>query len=230
MFSIGKREFISLFKGIKSIVIIAILLVSAYYSTKLAELLLSTGMNISAEERQNIYTVGIQFLILLFGQLFVMGLSHDVMNKELHERTIRFLVSRVARSQIVIGKFLGIWLFWLTCLFVSFLIVCVFAQTFDIIAFLQLTSLLTYQISLTILLSVLVPKPGFTMFLGILVGIAFPILIAWVTLTSNVWVAWMRYITPFYYIQHPNFAFLTNLLLSCVMLIISIEIFKRRDC
>jgi len=229
MYVIGKREFFSLFKGIKSIIIVGMLLVTSYYSAKFSNFLAS-GMELTAKEAENIHTVGLLTLILIFGQLFVMGLSHDSLNRELHERTIRFLVTRTSRTSIIFGKFLGIWLFWFVCLTVSFLLISIFAQKIDVFIFSQTMSLLTYQIALTILLSVLIPKPGFTMFLGIVVGLAFPILGLWVNFTSNVWVSWTKFISPYYYLIREDYTFLVIVLLAGIMLITANLIFKRREC
>ncbi|MFJ5748113.1 hypothetical protein ACIP97_05830 [Peribacillus frigoritolerans] len=91
-------------------------------------------------------------------------------------------------------------------------------------------SLLTYQIGLTILLSVLIPKPGFTMFLGIMVGVAFPIIGLWVSFTSNVWVSWIKFITPYYYLIREDYTFLVIIILAGIMLVIANLIFKRREC
>lgn len=229
MYVIGKREFISLFKGIKSIIIIVILSVTSYYSAKFANLIM-TGTELSAKEAVNIHTVGLLTLILLFGQLFVMGLSHDSINRETHERTIRFLVTRTSRTSIILGKFFGVWLFWLICLTISFLLTSIFAQKINVFIFSQTMSLLTYQIALTILLSVLIPKPGITMFLGIIVGLAFPILGLWVSFTSNPWVNWMKFITPYYYLSREDYTFLMLMVLAGIMLFIANLIFKRREC
>lgn len=229
MYVIGKREFISLFKGIKSVIIVAILLVTSYYSAKFSKLLMS-GIEITAREAENIHTVGLLALILLFGQLFVMGLSHDTLNRETHERTIRFLVTRTSRTSIILGKFFGIWLFWLICLTISFLLISIFAQKIDVFIFSQIMSLLTYQIALTILLSVLIPKPGFTMFLGVVIGLIFPIFAFWAAFSSNVWVSWMKFINPYYYLNRDDYTFLVIVLLAGIMLFIANLIFKRREC
>lgn len=205
------------------------LLATSYYSAKFSDLLTS-GIELTAREAENIHTVGLLILILFFGQLFVMGLSHDSLNRETHERTIRFLVTRTSRTSIILGKFLGIWLFWLICLTTSFLLTSVFSQKIDVFIFTQTMSLLTYQIGLTILLSVLIPKPGFTMFLGIMVGLAFPIIGLWVSFTSNVWVSWMKFITPYYYLIREDYTFLVIVILAGIMLVIANLIFKRREC
>lgn len=230
MLAISKREFIESFKGIKPIIIIAIFLITAYYSGKFSDLLLSENIDFTAEELEVIHTIAISGLLIIFGMLFVMGLSHDTMNREMHERTIRFLVTRTSRSAIIIGKFVGIWLFWIVCLVTSFLVISIFVHKFDMITLFQATSLVAYYLALTILLSVLIPKPGFTMFLSIVLGIAFPIFNSWTVFTSNAWVSWMKYPLPFYYIDERNFNFIGILLLVGVILFIAVAIFNRRGC
>lgn len=229
MYVICKREFISLFKGIKSMMIIVIFLITSYYSAKFSNLLTS-GIELSAKETEHIHTFGLLTLLFLFGQLFVMGLSHDSINRETHGRTMRFLVTRTSRTSIIFGKFFGIWLFWLICMTISFLLTSIFAQKFEVFIFSQTVSLLAYQIALAILLSVLIPKPGFTMFLGIMVGLAFPIIGFWVFFSPNVWVSWMKFITPFYYLERDDYTFLVIVLLAGIMLVIANLIFKRREC
>ncbi|MDZ5712672.1 ABC transporter permease subunit [Jeotgalibacillus haloalkalitolerans] len=228
MFAISKREFLRLIKGVKSIIIIAILLITAYYSAKFSGLLLTLA-DFSASEAESIQTAGLLVLMLFFGQLFVMGLSHDVINRETHDRTIRFLVTRTSRLSIVMGKFLGVFLFWLVCISASFLIIFFFSNKVDWVSFLQLMSLLVYQISFTILLSVLVPKPGFTMFLSIIVGLSFPVAGFWLTLTNNSWFSWLKFTTPFYYLQEDH-TFPIILVLSALLLSAAHLLFKRREC
>ncbi|MEK3889481.1 hypothetical protein [Bacillus sp. FSL K6-3431] len=229
MYVIGKREFFSLFKGIKSILIIGILLLTAYYSAKLSNVLMN-AVEFTPKEMEHIHTVGLLTLLFLFGQLFITGLSHDCMNRETHERTMRFLVTRTSRYSILYGKFFGIALFWFVCVAISFLIVSIFAKQFDVFIFSQIMSLLIYQIALTILLSVLIPKPGITMFLGTIIGLAFPIFGLWVSFTSNTWISWIKFITPFYYLERDDYTFLVILIFAGLMLFIAQLIFKRREC
>ena len=121
MYVIVKREFFNMFKSIKSILIICVLLLTAYYSAKFSNVL-TNMIEFTPKEMKHIHTLGLLTILFLFGQLFVMGLSHDCMNRETHERTMRFLVSRTSRSSILYGKFFGIALFWFVCVAISFLI------------------------------------------------------------------------------------------------------------
>lgn len=228
MFAIGKREFLKLFKGIKSIIIIMILVATSYYSAKFSNLLLSLE-EFSTEDSDKIEYAGLLILLLFLGQLFVMGLSHDAMNRETHDRTIRFLVTRTSRLSILLGKFSGIVLFWLVCVAASYLIIFFMTGTMDPLSFFQTMSLLIYQIALTILLSTLIPKPAFTMFLSIVIGLAFPIVSLWLSFTSNSYVSWLKFLTPFYYLEE-DYMFFLILPLAAVMFILSHLVFKRREC
>ncbi|MBM7716562.1 ABC transporter permease subunit [Siminovitchia sp. FSL H7-0308] len=229
MYVIGKREFFNMFKSIKSILIICVLLLTAYYSAKFSNVL-TNMIEFTPKEMKHIHTLGLLTLLFLFGQLFVMGLSHDCMNRETHERTMRFLVSRTSRSSILYGKFFGIALFWFVCVAISFLIISFFAKQFDFFIFSQTMSLLFYQIALTLLLSVLIPKPGITMFLGIMIGLAFPVFGLWISFTTNEWISWLKFIMPFYYLEREDFSLLVIIIFSGLMLLIANLIFKRRDC
>ncbi|WP_235749549.1 hypothetical protein [Neobacillus bataviensis] len=219
----------NLFKGVKSFIVIMILLVTSYYSAKFANILMS-GIDLSAKEAENIHTIGLLALLFLFGQLFIAGLSHDTINRETHERTIRFLVTRTSRTSILVGKFFGIWLFWISCITISFVLISIFARKIDLFIFSQTISLVTCQIAFTILLSVLIPKPGLTMFLGVVAGLTLPILGFWLVFTSNIWVKWAKFITPFYYLEREDFTFLVIFLLAGMMLFFANFVFNRREC
>lgn len=229
MFVMCKREFISLFKGIKSIIMIAILFAVSYYAAKFSSVL-SSGVELTAGEAEDIHTIGLLSVILLLGQLFVFGLSHDTINREIHERTMRFLVTRASRSTILFGKFLGIWLFWLFCIVVSFLLISIFSKKFDLFIFSQTMSLVTYQAALAVLLSVLIPRPGYTMFLGNILGLMLPAFGFWAAFSPNGWVNWMKYLIPFYYLERDDFTFLVILGLAGMMLLAANAVFRRREC
>lgn len=229
MYVIGRRELLGLFKGMKSIVIIAVLLVTSYFSAKYSGFLMS-GIELTTTEAEKIHMAGLSILFLVFGQLFVMSLSHDCINREIHERTIRFLITRTSRFSIILGKFAGIWLFWFICLAICFLLTGILALKFDAFIFSQIIGLLTYQIALAVLLSVLIPRPGVSMFLGVMIGLAFPIVGLWVSFTSNPWFSWLKFLTPYYYLDRDDYTFLMMILIAGVMLLISNLLFKRRLC
>ncbi|SDZ08706.1 hypothetical protein SAMN05421736_10626 [Evansella caseinilytica] len=227
MYAIGKREFFSLAKGSKSLMTISILFLISYFTVKPSGVFVS---ELTVEEAEMIHNAGLLIFILLFGQLIVAGLSHDSLNREMHERTIRFLVTRTSRAGILFGKFFGVWVFWFMCLAGAFLLTGIVVRKLDLFLFSQTMSLVTFQITVTLLFSVLITKPGYTMFLGIVTGLAFPVCGLFVTYTSNVWVNWLKFVSPYYYLERNDAAFLIIILLAGIMLSLANLIFKRREC
>ncbi|MGG4466484.1 ABC transporter permease subunit [Paenibacillus alvei] len=226
MFAIGKREFFQLFKGVKAVLIIILFLVTAYYSAKFAGPIASIA-ELSTKEAS---VAGVMFLIMFFGQLFVTSLSHDSINREVHERTMRFLVTKTSRSSILYGKFFGIWIFWFVSLFTSFLIISIITKKINILIFTQTMSLLTLQIAFVLCLSVLIPKPSVTMFFGMIGSIIFPILGGWLVLTTNPAISWLKYINPYYYFDKKDYTFVVVLLFAGILIYLANLVFKRREC
>ncbi|MGG0739607.1 ABC transporter permease [Niallia taxi] len=229
MFEIGKREFLQLFKGVKSVLIILLFLVTSYYSAKFAEPLAEVT-EMTAKEAAQAHVAGLMFLIIVFGQLFVTSLSHDSINREIHERTMRFLVTKTTRQSILLGKFLGIWMFWFVSLFLSFLIISIITKKISILMFSQTMSLLTFQVAFVLLLSVLIRSPGITMFFGIISSLIFPIIGGWLVLTSNPAISWIKYITPYYYMEKEDYKFLVIFVFAAVLIYLADLVFKRREC
>ncbi|MED4343893.1 hypothetical protein [Heyndrickxia coagulans] len=96
--------------------------------------------------------------------------------------------------------------------------------------FFQTICILTYQVALTIMLSAMISKPGMTMFLSVILGIAFPIVGIWLALTSKAWIAWLKYITPYYYLERDDWTCLVIVLIAGLMLVIANAVFGRREC
>src|SRR5699024_868250 len=122
MLPILKREFIDSFKSIRTILIILFITIVSYQSAVLVDenrdlvnSLLEDGVEIGS-----VYTVAITMIILLLGFLFTFAISHDLINKEIELKTIRLLVTKVSRFEIVMGKLLGSFLFWLLVISASY--------------------------------------------------------------------------------------------------------------
>lgn len=227
MFVIGKREGVQLFKSVKSIIIIAILLLTSYYSSKFSHLFVSFA-DLTEAEARHAHLAGLSVLLLLFGQLFINSLSHDSLNREIHDRTIRFLITRTSSRSILLGKFAGIWMFWMVCFVVSFLITLFYSRQVDLFIFAQIIGLLTYQTAFVILFSAVTPRPSVSMFAGVLIGLFFPLAGMWLTFTTNPWVSWLKWVTPYYYLERNDYSFIMMFALAVVMLAVANYIFKRR--
>lgn len=229
MITICLHEFKNLFKSIRSVLII-LLMLGVTLGT--ASILGMFTEEIQTSRMGGIYMAGLYALLLITGPLFVTSLSHDVINRETHSRTIRFLVTKTSRDQIVLGKFLGVLLFWFTCLFIFVLLLIPFAKTFYYIELLDLIIFITYFISLSLFLSTIISKPGLTMFIGIILSVILPILGLWgISSPENNVLKIINFITPYYYLSQESTVLVYIMLpiYSALLVISSLFILRRRD-
>ncbi|MDW7728097.1 MAG: ABC transporter permease subunit [Candidatus Methanoperedens sp.] len=56
----------------------------------------------------NIGYIASFLMLLLFGPIFVIAISYDIISKEIESGTIRFIIPKINRSSFVVGKFLGL--------------------------------------------------------------------------------------------------------------------------
>lgn len=228
MKKIALREFLELFKSVKSILIIAILFTASYYSAKFAQPLVQL-LELSGDDARMVHTVGLLFLIVCIGQLFVMVLSHDTVNRELEDRTIRFLLTRVSRFRILAGKWLGIWLFWVTCFTAAYLLSSIYVMQADLFLYLQTICFISFQVSLAVCLSTVISKSGLSLLSGILIGLALPILGFWIA-TTPAWYGLFKWLNPYYYLLRDDYTFLLILVEAACLFVLSHVFFRRRGC
>ncbi|MFD2923169.1 ABC transporter permease subunit [Halobacillus naozhouensis] len=150
MWAICARECKELFKGIRPIIIIGILLGVSYLSARLASVFPG---NIEGVTKQDIYTTGLSVSIFFFGLLFVFTLSHSTINREVESRTMRFLVTKTSRNNILFGKLLGIILFWFIIVTVCLIVTTFFSKSLHYMMLLECMVFLFYCISAAVLLS-----------------------------------------------------------------------------
>ncbi|MED4583390.1 ABC transporter permease [Brevibacillus choshinensis] len=227
MWAICQLEFFRLFKSMKSLITVAFIVGVSYW---VSDLVNQAASFLPTQELAKGHALGVFALVMLFGPLFVFSLSHDVLNRELAGRTIRFLVTRTSRQKIIVGKFLGVLLFWLACMVVTFGVVLATVHTFDAKTFYQCVTLLVYCISLALLLSLAVPRPSYTMFLGIVVAMALPGVGLWSLFSSHPAAQWIAYLTPFKFIEKGVAWTGFIWLYAALFLTASIFLFRRRDC
>ncbi|MED5049254.1 ABC transporter permease subunit [Bacillus siamensis] len=229
MLGILSREFQSLFKSIKSIIFILIM-----FSVTLlvASLLKGAESQLSEVGLSNSYVAGLFLIILIFGPLFVITLSHDSINRESHGRTLRFLLPKISRNKIILGKVSGITLFWILCLTIAIILVSFVSKVFYFKELIESIIFLSYFISFSLFLSVLIRKPSMSMFMGILLSLAIPIVGIWgITNNPNFIVKLLSFLTPYYYFGQPEQRYLIYFVpvLSVIWLFLSLILFKKRD-
>ncbi len=228
MFAITLREFKSLFQSIRAILIIVVLFGVTIGSAKLVsqfkEQLSDLGLG------DNAYIIGLMLLLFLASPLFVTSISHSSVNKEIESKTIRFLATKTSRENIIFGKFLGNVSFWVLCLTVALLLIVPFSKSFPIVDLIQSIIFTSYFIGLSLFLSTVVNSSAMTMFVGIFISIALPVIGMWSLISKNVIVDTLSYLTPYYYYTQENTAYTYLVLIHiAVFVIASLMIFKRRD-
>ncbi|WP_243550582.1 ABC transporter permease [Priestia megaterium] len=228
MFTICFREFKDLFKSIRSIIVILVIFA---VTLGVARLISQFGEQIKAFGLgSNAYAGGLLTLLLIAGPLFVTSLSHNIINQELHSRTIRFLATKTSRNKIVLGKFLGVILFWIVSLLIALLLVVPFSKEFYFPEFIQAVIFISYFVGLTILISTLIIKPSITMFLGIAIALAMPVLGIWSMISENIFLKIASHITPyFYYTQETTSYTYFVIFFPIVFLALSLFIMRKKE-
>ena len=123
MYTLMWREFFSLLKSFKSIAVVAFfILVTFIISRFLGKLPYQFALGNTSP-----FLLSIRFLVGAFGFLFGLALSHDILNREMESQTIRYLVTKTPRINLIAGKSLGIYLFWIFSVTVSFIIISYYA-------------------------------------------------------------------------------------------------------
>ncbi|WP_152657788.1 ABC transporter permease [Oceanobacillus sp. CFH 90083] len=230
MFTVGLREFRSLFTSIRSILIIAVLFGVTVGAARLVRQFEAPLQELGLG--QDAYVMGLMLLLILAAPLFVTSLSHSIVNKEIDTRTIRFLATKTSRSNIILGKFIGSFLFWSVCITVALLLIIPFSKSFSVLNLIQAIIFVSYFIGLTLFLSTIISKPSLSMFLGIIISIALPVLGLWSTGTDNLFIKTLGYVTPyFYYMQEENDHYYTYFVafFPILFIVLSLFIFRKRD-
>lgn len=226
MWAIGWHEFKSLFKSIKALVIIAIIFGISYWT---AGLMGTIANRFDVHDAENGSGAGIASIVFLLGFLFIAALSHDIMNREISTRTIRFLVTKNSRTNIVIGKYIGMWLFWFFCIFVSFMLIFLVSKNFLWWGLLECISFISVAIAYNLLFSIIIPKPTATMFFGVVFSLLFPAFSLWIINSSNQAVNWLKFFTPYYYALLGHFYTLMNVVYAIFVIGIGIILFNKKD-
>ncbi|SDC79674.1 ABC transporter permease [Marinilactibacillus psychrotolerans] len=223
MISVALEELKRILKSIRTIIIILIFVLFSYgMSSTLSNVAGSSGDDITAAYSS------IRLLVFILGYLFVSILSNNCINTEIETGSIKFVLAKINRPQFIVGKFIGIFLFWFICISTSVTVILFLTNQVDLSIFFMLICVVTYYISLCILLSVLVSRSSMTNFIGLIIGIMFPITGLWVTL-SDKWYSSFKYLFPYEYILKGGYLIVVPVLISIIYLSIAVFSFSRKE-
>lgn len=228
MLSVTLHELKKQMKSIKSIIVVFIIFA---VTVGVAAGVKKFAAFIDMHSGNDVYTTGLMLTILFAGPLFTLSLSHNIINEEMKSRTIRFIATKTSRTNIIIGKYLSIVIFWFICLLVSLLLIMIFAHQLYFVRGFTLFSFVTYFIGLTILLSILIKNPLVTNLLGIFLSIMFTVVGIWSALSHNILLKIISFITPYHYLFYENTSVFAAvpILISIIFVIISILVMRKRD-
>ncbi|ALX47681.1 MULTISPECIES: ABC transporter permease [Lentibacillus] len=232
MIHILKREFIDAFKSVRSILILLFITFVSYQSAKFFDEnqdMINQFIGESGNEVGSVYTAAIAFIVLIFGFLFVFAISHDLINREIEMKTIRLLVTKTSRLQIVLGKFLGILLFWVVTISISFAIISLITGSWFPKDYFQTIIFLFYIISLVLLISTVIPKTKLTMFLGIFLGIVLPIIGLAAAFSDKWYFIPFKYLLPYKYFDGSVGMMFIPLAIGIGYISLSIFFINRKD-
>lgn len=223
MSSVIKNEFLSLMKGVKSIIIIMIFVLFSYYISDFF------SVNSQLVDNKEAAYSSIRFLVFVLGYLFSSILSHNTINKEIELKTVRLVITKISRTEFWLGKYLGNILFWLLCLTISYVVISFMSNQIDIEIYIMILGVMQYFVSFVLLMSTLIEKTSLSNFLGLIFGLGVPIFGLWVTLTKNPILGFIKYIFPYYYILKGGFYIIIPVGISIMMIGIALMVFKKKE-
>lgn len=222
MFAVAKEEFRNLAINIKMILLVILI---ALFNYNISNMLTS---QLSIDGIPKAYA-GLRIIFFILGYLLISIFSHSVLNKEIADGTLKFILSKVSREEFIVGKFLGIFLFWTMCMLINISMLSILGVTFSFYILWMLCSAVSYFISIVMLLSVLIKKENFSNFMGLFVGILFPTIGLYVTESSNMLVKYFQYIFPYFYLLKGGIYITIPYILSFILLLFVVIIFNKKE-
>lgn len=231
MIHVVKQEFIHSFKSIRSILIILFMTFASYQSASFIEenygfIQQAIGLQ---DDEGSLYTAVIVFIIGFFGFLFVFATSHDVVNKEIEMGTMRLLVTKISRIEVLTGKLIGAMLFWIVTMSISFAVLTIIAGSWFPKDYMQSLVFIFYIVSFVLLVSTIIPKSTLSLFLGIICGVTLPIVGVTATITDRWYLVPFKYLLPYRYLDSNIFLMFIPLGISCVYFLIAVYFIQRKD-
>ncbi|MFS0905926.1 hypothetical protein AB3N02_23155 [Priestia aryabhattai] len=85
------------------------------------------------------------------------------------------------------------------------------------------------MISFVLMLSALMPNPTHTMFLSLILSLVLPVLSEWSMFSSKEYIAWFKYVTPYYYLELEKGYLTVLFIFAAFCLCTALWSFKRRE-
>lgn len=171
------------------------------------------------------FYVIIKLAVILFGYLFSSILSYSCINREMENKSARLVISKISRTEYIVGKYLANIMFWIICFVLIYGGLFLKYRIFDISELVTNIVTLMYYNSIILLLSTVVRRGAASNFLGLAVSIALPF-IGLYTMAKN---SFLRFLFPYSYIFNLDWNTLVPVMLSAIIVGMAVALFKRVD-
>ncbi|SES26843.1 hypothetical protein [Salisediminibacterium halotolerans] len=191
---------------------------------------LAAGLTYLSETYSDLYPQlpfnGFALIMIVFGFLVVLTVSHDALNSEAAARTFRLVVIRIPRAAIFGGKLLAHAGYWLIMLIVAVGVTGFFTAPGLTGSTTMHVSLLFFSISTAFFLSALIKRPLTSKRVSVLAGILLPAAVIWSYVADN----WLHAVSPYHmYIYDSILAVIIPLFYGAVLLSAAYVLFERSD-
>lgn len=227
MLGIILKEYFGFIRGIKSMFLVAFITFVSIWAARFTSNNSFFQSEVGGSE--NSALAGLSFILVILGALFVYILSHDIVNRDIELQRIRLLITKTSRKNIIIGKFLSIWFFWLSVTLVSFVAISILTNTFLIKELVLLWLFLAFHSSVSVMISSLIVNHSFTVIISLFLGLAMPVAGIWSAFNTSNAAQILRYGLPYYPLIESNFSLVISALEVIVMLTVSVIIMERRE-
>ena len=220
MLYILMHEFKLLFFKIKT-VILAIILFGFVFGFGTALALLNVN-EIS-------YYLSLSFIFAIFGLIIISIQSNHIISAEEENTTIRLLITKATRLDIVLGKFLGIFLYWVVIVTIQYLLIFFKTGTIYFELYYSLISFIFFGCAFNIFISSISKTIIQSNFISLIVSILLTSIFInkWLSIETNF--DWSIFFLPqTYLVEYYNFAIL-SIFVGLIFILVSYLIIRKRD-
>ncbi|WP_187820442.1 ABC transporter permease [Pasteuria penetrans] len=225
MLTIWRHECSLRTRGLQLLALVAILVgISIALSTQYTSFLQSS---LGPLPLQGLALRILHLLIMLFGFLLVLTLSHGSMERDLQSGRLRLYLTRLSYGEVILGKFLGILTFWIITVTMGFLILSLFYSPGSWYDLSNMYAILVFSTGITILLSSHFRNSSSILLIGMVLWLA--LITLGLTRQINQTTTTLHWITPMFWVDRDNpWVHTIPIALGTLSCLASIPILRRR--
>ncbi|MGX7418333.1 ABC transporter permease [Carnobacterium gallinarum] len=217
-----KRELLS----IKALIITVILIGTAFIAGKY-----STTLDLISSDGGSSPLIDILFGIYgFFGLMFSFLIFSGIVARDVDSQSMRYITPYLSRTKIFFAKYFSMLTYFVLILFLSLVILFLTRGEiiFPVQSLVNITLFFSYSEALVLFFSVLFNKERMVSLTGMIISIAFPILGAWSTISSNYILKIISWVLPYRYVD-AKLDIIILVFLTVLILLFGLFIFLRKE-